>query len=90
MLTVALWMVLNPGWWLECLQGIPEQIAGFASAIRASRWPLLREPEPLLTGWPRNDRPHRAAVRLTGILLAVVATVHLYEQSVLMLSRLGA
>ena len=89
MLTVAVWMVLNPGWWIECLQGIPLQIGGFVGAIRARRWPFLREVDAPAAAWPRNDRRNRVAVRLTGALLAFVATVHLYEQATLMLSALG-
>jgi hypothetical protein len=86
MLTVAVWMVLNPGWWIECLQGIPEQIRGFAGAIRARRSPLLPQTDAPAAEWPRNDRRNRAAVRLSGALLAAVATAHLYEQVMFMLS----
>ena len=84
-LTAALWMVLNPEWWIAGLQSLPQHVEAVARAISPGRWPSPLDPFSGPSPLPRNDRRTRTAIRLTGALLALVAAMLLYEQALRML-----
>lgn len=78
MFAVALWMVLNPAWWIEIGDSLLNLIQQFVS-----QWGHPAA----YAGGMRNDRRTRAEVRMMGALLGLVAAVGLYQLAMRMLAR---
>ena len=78
MLTAALWMLLNPVWWLEIWDGLQEGLNRLPMGRPRMERPPIRLSE---------DRRTRMAVQLMGGLLALVAAMNLYQQAVKMLQQ---
>jgi hypothetical protein len=70
MFAVALWMVLNPAWWIEIGDSLHDFIQHFVS-----QW---GHPAAHAGGF-RNDRRTRAEVRMMGALLGLLAAAGLYQ-----------
>jgi hypothetical protein len=77
LLAVAIWMVLRPDWWLEMPEDVADSLHRFASLWSRPAIPISL----------RNDRRTRAAIRLMGVFLALVAAAHFYREIQRILSR---
>jgi hypothetical protein len=89
LLIPSLWMVLSPQWWIRLFENAPEDLDALERAL-ATLWHLpwdaavhARIPHARIP----NDRRTRAGVRITGLLLAIVAAANLYESVLRMLAR---
>jgi hypothetical protein len=79
MLTVAVWMVQSPRWWVERLDALQEELRRWPSV-----WVRVTPPAPAR---PASDARGVAAMRLMGALLAAVAVMNLYQQALWMLAH---
>ncbi|HTX38360.1 MAG TPA: hypothetical protein VME43_25205 [Bryobacteraceae bacterium] len=78
LLAVAVWMTLQPRWWIELLDRLQKALDHWAPDRLTLATRNVRLPD---------DRRTRTGVRVFGVLLSLVAVAYLYREIARFLAR---